>query len=375
MALPAETVPAWMRGALKPGERAAAYVYVRPLGVQGFNPIRFDALEVLVRGAGATDGVTGFRAFRASRHDVEEWAWREGEVLGAHITATIGRIAATRPPWAGLDLARPAIMGIVNVTPDSFSDGGETPDAASAIARGLAMAEAGADIVDVGGESTRPGAEPVSEDEELARVLPVIAGLAGRGVRVSVDTRHARVMQEALAAGAAIVNDVSALAADAASAGTVAASGRAVALMHMQGEPGTMQREPRYRDALLDVYDALAERVRRAQAAGIQPQQIVIDPGIGFGKTVEHNLAILGRIGLYHGLGVGLMVGVSRKSWIARVSRGEAVEARLAGSLAAATLAWNAGVQIVRVHDVAETRQALAVWQAIEGAGRAAAAT
>ena len=375
MAPPAETVPDWARGALGPGDRPAEHVYVCPLGVEGFNPIQFDAAEVLVRNSDASHGGAGFRAFRATRHDVEAWAWREGEDVGVHVTATLGRIAAKRPPWAGLDLARPCIMGIVNVTPDSFSDGGETPDVGSAIARGLAMAEAGADIVDVGGESTRPGAEAVSEDQELARVIPVIADLAGRGVRVSVDTRHARVMQEALAAGAAIVNDVSALEADAASAATVASAGRAVALMHMQGEPGTMQLHPRYRDALLDVYDALARRVGAAGAAGIQPARIVVDPGIGFGKTVEHNLAILGRIGLYHGLGVGVMVGASRKSWIGRVSRGEAVEARLAGSLSAAVMAWNAGVQIVRVHDVAETHQALAVWQAIAGASRATAAT
>ena len=268
--------------------------------------------------------------------------------------------------WAGLKLDRPRIMGVVNVTPDSFSDGGETPTTAAAVARGREMLEAGAAIIDVGGESTRPGAAPLPIDEELGRVVPVVAALAGGGALVSIDTRHAAVMRAAIDAGARIVNDVSALAGDAASMAVAAASGVSVVLMHMQGEPRTMQQAPHYDDAPTEVAAWLAQRLAACEAAGMTRQRIAVDHGIGFGKTVEHNLRILARLEALRGLGAALVVGVSRKSFIARVDRDGAARERLGGSLAAALWAVLHGADIVRVHDVAATRQALAVWAAID---------
>jgi dihydropteroate synthase len=207
----------------------------------------------------------------------------------------------------------------------------------------------------------------VSPGEELARVVPVIEALVGAGALVSVDTRRAAVMRAALSAGARIVNDVTALAGDPESLSVVAQSGAAVVLMHMQGEPRTMQQDPTYRDAPLDIYDFFVERVAACAAAGIAPARIVLDPGIGFGKRDPHNLAILADLALYHGLGCALLLGVSRKSFIGRLSRGEDASHRLGGSLAAALAGLDRGVQIVRVHDVAETAQAVAVWRAMAG--------
>lgn len=271
------------------------------------------------------------------------------------------------PPFAGVPLDRPRLMGIVNVTPDSFSDGGEALTVEAALARGRALVEAGADILDVGGESTRPGAAPVPEAEELSRVVPVVAALAREGVPVSIDTRRAAVMSAALAAGAVIINDVTALTGDAASLGVVAASGASVILMHMQGDPGTMQKEPRYGDAPAEIRDYLVSRLAACEKVGIPRSRLAVDPGIGFGKTVRHNVEILGRIGEIAALGTAVVLGVSRKSFIAALSQGELPKARLAGSLAAALAAVERGVHILRVHDVAETRQALAVWTAVNG--------
>ncbi len=279
------------------------------------------------------------------------------------ITARLAALSAKRPPWAGLALDRPLVMGILNVTPDSFSDGGTFLDPVAAIEQGRAMLAAGADIVDIGGESTRPHATPVAPEIEIARVEPVLRGLAVAGAVLSIDTRHASVMAMALSSGARIVNDVTALTGDAASLGTVARAGAAVVLMHMQGEPQTMQDDPRYELASLDVADYLAERVAAARAAGIAAANIVIDPGIGFGKARRHNLEILARIALLHGIGTGVMVGLSRKSLV-----GGNLAERLPGSLAGALHALGQGVQIVRVHDVAETRQALAFARAIADA-------
>jgi dihydropteroate synthase len=265
---------------------------------------------------------------------------------------------------------RPCVMGIVNVTPDSFSDGGDRFDAERAIADGLAMWRAGADFVDVGGESTRPGAAPVAPEEELRRVRPVVAALAGEGVRVSIDSRHAEVMAGAVEAGAAVINDVTALTGDAVSLRVAADSGLPVVLMHMQGEPRSMQADPHYDDVALEVYDHLAERLAACEAAGIPRARIAVDPGIGFGKTLVHNLELLDRLTLFHGLGCPLLLGVSRKSFIGKLSRQEPPKDRLAGSLAAALAGVARGAQILRVHDVAETLQALAVWRAIACDGR-----
>ena len=270
--------------------------------------------------------------------------------------------------FAGLLLYRPRLMGVVNVTPDSFSDGGDFLDPSIAIGHGKSLIEAGADILDIGGESTRPGSKPISTDEECRRVLPVIEGLVDAGALISVDTRHAAVMRLAIGAGAHIVNDVTALTGDPESIGVCVEAGVDVVLMHMQGEPGTMQDNPHYDDAALDIVDYMQARLLELQAAGMPTTRIAVDPGIGFGKNLEHNLRILSHIDAFHALGVPLVLGVSRKSFISKIDRQADPKDRVAGSIAAAIAGWDRGVQIFRVHDVAETRQALAVWRAIEEA-------
>ena len=269
------------------------------------------------------------------------------------------------PSFAGLSLDKPRLFGVINVTPDSFSDGGEALALSEALKRGRAMLDDGADILDVGGESTRPGAEPVSAEEERARVVPVVKGLSEMGALVSIDTRRAEVMAAAIDAGAGIVNDVTALTGEQDSLGLVADRGVAVVLMHMQGEPGSMQENPQYENAAEDVFGTLKARFEACEEAGILRHRIAVDPGIGFGKTVDHNLEILNRLDIYRGLGLPVLLGVSRKSFIAKLSRGEAPKDRVPGSLAAVLAAWAQGVRMFRVHDVAETRQALAVAQAI----------
>ena len=214
------------------------------------------------------------------------------------------------PSFAGLSLDKPRLFGVINVTPDSFSDGGEALALGDALKRGRAMLDDGADILDVGGESTRPGAEPVSAEEERARVVPVVKELSEMGALVSIDTRRAEVMAAAIDAGAGIVNDVTALTGDGDSLGLVADRGVAVVLMHMQGEPGSMQDEPQYENAAEDVFATLKARVEACEEAGIRRDRIAVDPGIGFGKTVDHNLEILNRIDIYDGLGVAVLLGV-----------------------------------------------------------------
>lgn len=276
------------------------------------------------------------------------------------------RLTAPRPAFAGLTLDRPRLMGILNVTPDSFSDGGRFLAPEAALAQAQAMA-AGAEIIDVGGESTRPGAAEVPVEEEITRTVPVIRALrdGGLAMPISIDTRKAPVAAAALTAGAGIVNDVSAFDFDPDLGRLVAREGAPVVLMHAQGVPATMQDNPLYGDVLLDVYDALAARLARAEALGIDRSRIVLDPGIGFGKTLEHNLALLRGLSLLHGLGCALLLGTSRKRFIGAIGRAEAPETRAPGSIATALAGVAQGVQIVRVHDVAETRQALRLWQAL----------
>lgn len=259
--------------------------------------------------------------------------------------------------------AMPLVMGVVNVTPDSFSDGGLYASAQQAVAHARRLVEEGADILDIGGESTRPGSAPVALDEERQRVLPVLEALAGCGVPLSVDTRKPEFMLEAIAAGAAMINDVTALTAPAALT-AVAKSPVAVCLMHMQGDPGTMQESPTYRDVVREVRDYLAQRVAAAERAGVARDRIVVDPGFGFGKTVEHNLALLRSLAEFRSLGVALLAGLSRKAMLGKLTGREPQE-RVHASIAAALLAVQNGAQIVRVHDVAATRDALAVWQAV----------
>lgn len=276
-------------------------------------------------------------------------------------------LTVPRPPVAGLQMDVPRLMGIVNVTPDSFSDGGQFAGPARAVRHGAALAEAGADIVDVGGESTRPGAMDIPEEAETARVEPVIAALSKRiGVPISIDTRKQAVAQAAVTAGASLVNDVSGFTYDKALAPFCARHQLPVCVMHAQGTPQTMQADPQYDDVLLDVYDFLLAQICMLGELGIPRHRIVADPGIGFGKTIAHNLALLNGLSLFHGLGVPLLLGASRKGLIRVIGEAQAPEDRMPGSMALALAGVAQGVQILRVHDVAETRQALRLWQAVE---------
>ncbi|KAF0114456.1 MAG: dihydropteroate synthase [Rhodospirillaceae bacterium] len=322
-------------------------------------PLAFTACEVMIR----QDETLASSVLPVN--DVWGWAARRNAVVARRIDSLLAYLAAPRPPFAGLLLDRPRLMGVVNVTPDSFSDGGAFTNPYLAIFHALRLWEAGADIIDVGGESTRPGARPVALAEEIRRVVPVVRALAERGVRVSIDTRHAAVMTAALDAGAALVNDISALTGDPESLKVVVRRKAPVILMHMQGEPRTMQDNPCYQFAPLDICDALAERLSTCVQAGIDRANICVDPGIGFGKTVAHNIDIMGRLSVLHMLGCGVALGVSRKSFIATVSSVEPPQARLPGSLAATLVSLDQGVTLVRTHDVAETLQAIKVWQAL----------
>ena len=286
------------------------------------------------------------------------------EARDTDLVELLKRVTAPRPPFAGIALDRPVLMGIVNVTPDSFSDGGLYDSKEDAIVHAAELAAAGAAIVDIGGESTRPGSDQVEEGEELARIVPVIEGLNGLRAVISIDTRKATVAQAAAKAGAKIFNDVSALSFDPDSLKTAVATGLAVVLMHAQGEPKTMQDDPRYADVVLDVFDYLKARIEAAVAAGIDRSRIAADPGLGFGKTLAHNLALLAHTSLLHGLGVPLLIGASRKRFIQGVAGGAEPQAREPGSQAAAIVAAAQGAQILRVHDVAGSRQALGVWWA-----------
>lgn len=261
-----------------------------------------------------------------------------------------------------IPLDQPQVMAILNVTPDSFSGSGMHPDPAGL---GLDMLRAGAALIDVGGESTRPGAKPVWAGDEIARVKPVIELLAAGGAAISIDTRKAGVMEAALDAGAGLVNDVSALLWDDRALETVARRGCPVVLMHHQSTPETMQKDPRYDDVLIEVYDWLEQRVEAAVAAGIDRTKILVDPGIGFGKTLRHNLTLLNNLSLFHGLGCAIVLGASRKRMIGALSAEAPADQRLGGSVALATLAAAQGVQLLRVHDVAECVQALRVWRGL----------
>jgi dihydropteroate synthase len=258
------------------------------------------------------------------------------------------------------------LMGVVNVTPDSFSDGGMYLDPRRAIEHGRRLIADGADILDVGGESTRPGAEAVSVDEELRRVVPVVEGLAGARVAISVDTSKAAVAAAALDAGAGIVNDVTALRGDPEMAALCAERGATVVLMHMLGQPRTMQDNPQYGDVVAEVGDFLAARMAATVAAGVEEERIWLDPGIGFGKTAAHNMELLRRLGELARLGRPLVIGTSRKSFIGHVD-GSPADARLGGTIASSVLAAAEGAAVLRVHDVAPMRQALTVAAAVLG--------
>ena len=314
-------------------------------------------------------GSLGFMAVEVlSRQDTPQVLPTEAALeLYPEALASISWITEPRISIAGINLGRPVVMGILNATSDSFSDGGSFEQADRAVAHAMYMAEAGAQIIDIGGESTRPGAEPVSEAQELERTLPVIEGLVAAGcpVPLSIDTRKAGVARAALRAGAVLFNDVSALTHDPLSL-SVAPEAVAVCLMHSKGEPKTMQRHATYENVVLDVYDYLAERVATVEAEGISRNRIFIDPGIGFGKTQAHNLALLRGLSVFHALGCPLLLGVSRKKFIGTLSGVEDVGKRVAGSIAAGLHGLSEGAQVLRVHDVAETVQAVQVWEALQ---------
>jgi dihydropteroate synthase len=292
----------------------------------------------------------------------------EGRLDGDTVAQWAALTAPRQPLQLGdrtVRLDQPQVMGILNVTPDSFSDGGQLADAGSAVEAGVQMASEGAAILDVGGESTRPGAQTVWAQDETERVRPVVERLAAGGSAVSIDTRKSEVMTAALKAGARLVNDVSALTFDPRAAEVVAASGAPVILMHHLGSPETMQQDPRYDDVLVEIYVWLEERIAAAEAAGIDRSRILIDPGFGFGKTVAHNLELMNGLALFHSLGCPLVVGASRKRTIGALSNEAPADQRLGGSIAFALKAVEQGAQIVRVHDVPETVQALRIWRGL----------
>ena len=335
--------------------------YVRPLAIL-WGP---DAKRAVAEGAaGSLAG--GIAAF-AQAEVIERTAGGTKRRIVAYgeaqraLPRILAAIERPRPPLAGIAMDRTVIMGIINVTPDSFSDGGRhgAPDAG--IAYGRKLAAEGAAILDVGGESTRPGAIDVAAEDELARVLPVVEGLTKAGNLVSIDTRKARVMEQAVASGAAIVNDVSALTFDPAALGVATRLGKPVILMHAQGTPQTMQIDPRYDDVALEVYDYLEERIAACEKAGLPRTLLAADPGIGFGKTSRHNVELLQQLTLFHGLGVPLLIGVSRKGFTGALTGETDADRRVYGSVQGAVQAALHGAQILRVHDVAATRQALAV--------------
>ncbi len=338
------------------GSDAAEAVSSGEAGLLAGGPVAFTRIEMLFR-----QESTVSRSWHAFA-DLQ--ASSDSDIAGS-----LARITPARALPLGLDGGRTHVMGIVNVTPDSFSDGGETPDAASAISRGREQAEHGASILDIGGESTRPGSEPTPEQAERDRVVPVIAALAADGLSVSCDTRRPAVMAAAVRAGASLVNDITALAHDEASIATVRDLGVPAVLMHSRGEPRTMQKNPHYDDVALDVFDALEARIAACAAQGLQPSRLIADPGIGFGKTFQHNLELLARMTLFHGLGVPLLVGASRKAFIGALSGEKTAGKRMPGSLGVAAWLAMQGVQIIRVHDVAETVQALKVLQAAANGG------
>jgi dihydropteroate synthase len=288
----------------------------------------------------------------------------------AEADALLATLQAPRPPLSLgeriIRLDQPQVMAILNLTPDSFSDGGRhSDDPVAAADAATAMAAEGTAIIDIGGESTRPGAQPVWEGDQIARVLPVIERLAAAGVAMSIDSRDANVAAAALKAGAAMVNDVSAGNFDPRMLEVVAAAGCPIVLMHHQGQPETMQHDPRYDDVLLDVYDWLEDRIAAATAAGIARDRILVDPGIGFGKTLRHNLTVLNGLALFHGLGCPLVLGASRKRLVGALAGEAPADRRLPGSLALALAGAAQGVQILRVHDAEESVQALRIWRGL----------
>ena len=350
-------------------------LFVRPVGLSAKLRIDGDEQERAVAGLRLAGGWLEFMGLEVIERtgggrqtrvfDLGEYCERDWGRYNAAAAQFFEALRQPRARIAGLPLDRPRIMGIVNITPDSFSDGGRLATAQAAIDHALRLEEEGADILDFGAESTRPGSDPVPVEEELRRLMPVLEGLAGHTrALISVDTRNAEVMRRAAEAGADMLNDVSALTHDPDALEAAAESGLPVILMHALGDPKTMQLDPRYDDVALDIFEYLERRVESAEAAGIDRSRLIVDPGIGFGKTLHHNLELLAQIALLHGLGVPILVGASRKRFIGTLTGVEAASERISGSVGAAIAAAGQGVQVIRVHDVAPTRQALTIWEA-----------
>lgn len=345
-------------------------LYIRPLGLV-YGP---DAGAAVEQGAGLPlAGQPGIAWTAASVSEDRGTSWRVRKVQAlkasqdADVSSWVNRLSAPREAICGLSMSTPQVMGIVNTTPDSFSDGGVNAEADTAIANARAMAADGASLLDVGGESTRPGSDAVTEDEEWRRIAPVINALVADGLVVSCDTRKASIMARAAEAGAQLINDVSALTYEPNALPAAVKTGLPVCLMHAQGDPKTMQDDPRYENVLLDVYDWLEARVDEVAKAGISRSQIIADPGIGFGKTFQHNLDLLQGVALFHGLGIPVLLGASRKGFIGAVTGEKVAARRQAGSATAALHGIMCGVQIVRVHDVRETVHAAGLWRAAAG--------
>ena len=333
------------------GEDAEAAVANGTAGWMAGGPAAFTLAELILRDDKTIESEQrSYRDILASRERL--------------ISDRLALISPPRAPPAGIDLRKPAVMGVINATPDSFSDGGEYQRMEDAVAHGARLAAEGASIIDVGGESTRPGSEGISIAEERRRVIGIVRELSRRGHAVSVDTRKPEIMKEAAKAGAVLINDVTALRFDAMSRPVAAALQLPVCLMHARGEPRTMQVNPTYENVVLDVFDELESFIAQAEAAGLPRQMLLADPGIGFGKTYRHNLDILRCLSLYHGLGAALVVGASRKAFIGALTEEKTAKDRVLGSVGAAIAAAAQGAQILRVHDVKATIQALTVWRA-----------
>ncbi len=326
--------------------------YVRPLVQVG--PARPDEAQAL---AGGWGWFTHVEVLERGRLPVV--------VPAAQADVDLGALTSARAPISGLNWDRPHVMGILNVTPDSFSDGGQH-SRETAATHAAAMIDQGAAIIDIGGESTRPGAATVDVPDEISRTAPIIAAIrdAGFSTPISIDTRKAAVAAAALDAGADVVNDVAGFTYDAALAPLCAGRGVPVCVMHAQGDPATMHHDPRYDDVLLDVYDFLRDRIEALTAQGIPRDQIIADPGIGFGKTLDHNMALLNRLSLFHALGVPILLGASRKKFIGTLADVPDASQRGPGSVGAALAALGQGVQLIRAHDVGLHTQAIALWRA-----------
>ena len=349
-------------------------IYLQPIGLL-YGEIARDAVSLgaALPLAGSSVAFSTVRLWEGEPGNVHHAIARTSTIQAIdepRVKDLLDRIVAPRTAIAGVSMDSPRIMGIVNVTPDSFSDGGEYLEPSVAIKRAEALSNSGADFIDIGGESTRPGSEPVSAEEELRRILPVLSGLIRLPAPVSIDTRKPEVMREAAKIRADIINDVSALTFSPDSLATVTELKIPAVLMHASGDPKTMQDNPTYQDVVIEVYDYLEKRIEAAAAAGLPRESLIADPGIGFGKTAGHNASLLQNISLFHGLGVPLLTGTSRKRSLQKLTGAKTPKEQAAGNIAAALDAVSQGVQIVRVHDVEETYQALAVWNWLRGAAK-----